>query len=321
MDSSWKTVYYAIQAEKAGFDHLWVTDHFYNRNLWVTLSLAANYTSRIRLGPAATNPYLCHPVLTAQAISTLNDFASGRVVCGVGRGDYTTLKMLGVKQRRPLSAVRETVQIIRSVTRGKPTAIMGRVFEMPEVKPNFKCLNPVPVYVAAQGPMMLALAGEIGDGVLIDSSHPDEVSSSVKCVEESLQLSHKKRGEFDLAAYTISSIDEDPSEAEKAVRHVVAFVVAGSSPQILERHGITVDESSRIRDLLVRERWSEALSRVTPQMISAFSICGTPKTVLERYAQLSKSGVTQIVVGSPIGPMVKKSIELVRRAVLPHLDS
>ncbi len=87
----WKTTFFAMQAEKMGFDYTWITDHFNNRNVYVSLSMVANYTDKIKLGPGVTNPYLSHPVVTAQAVATLTELAPGRIVCGLGVGDKTTL--------------------------------------------------------------------------------------------------------------------------------------------------------------------------------------------------------------------------------------
>ena len=114
MDLYWRTVFYTIQAEKLGYDHVWITDHFNNRNVYVTLTLIANYTERIKLGPGVTNPYLVHPVMTAQAVASLNEIAPGRVVCGIGAGDKTTLEMVGLEMKTPLRAVREACLLYTS---------------------------------------------------------------------------------------------------------------------------------------------------------------------------------------------------------------
>lgn len=89
-DFYWRTTFYAIQAEKVGFDYLYITDHFNNRNVYTSLATVAAYTERIKFGPGVTNPYLVHPVVTAQVTASLNEIAPGRVFCGLGVGDKTT---------------------------------------------------------------------------------------------------------------------------------------------------------------------------------------------------------------------------------------
>ena len=319
MDPTWKTIYHSIHAEKANFDYLWFTDHFYNRSLWVTLSLAANYTSRIKLGPAATNPYLSHPALTAQAITTLNEIAPGRVICGVGQGDRTTLEMIDAKQEKPLQTLRDFVETIRAGTAGDSIKIRRENRRISETKLLFRASNIIPIYIGAQGPKVLALAGEVADGVSINSSHEGDVRDALSNVEKGFERASRTKGAFDFAVYTIFSVNEDPLEAEKAVRPVVAFIVAGSHPSILERHGITPEKASKIGRFIAKERWNDALSLITPAMIETFSICGTTQNTLDRLHRLAKLGITQIVFGSPIGPSVRKSMELIRRDILPAI--
>src|SRR3989337_4112809 len=115
----WKIMYYAIQAERSGFSNLWITDHFNNRNVYVTLTTAAIYTNRITFGSGVTNPYMVNPVFTAQAIATLNEQAPGRVVLGIGAGDKTTLESVGVEMKKPLTATQEAIDIFRKTKNGK----------------------------------------------------------------------------------------------------------------------------------------------------------------------------------------------------------
>jgi len=317
-DLYWKTTFYAIQAEKIGFDYLWITDHFNNRNVYVSLAIVSAYTERIKFGPGVTNPYLVHPVVTAQAVATLNEVAPGRVVCGLGVGDRTTLQMVNTEQTKPLATIRESVRIIREIASGRTLEMQGEIFKVSGTKLNFKVANPIPVFIGAQGPKMLALAAEIGDGVLINASHPGDVENAVKFVGEGAERAGKKLEDLSISAYTSFSIASDYEKALKAVVPVVAYIVAGSPEMILEHHGISVDVASKIRDAIVHGQWKEAFSHVDNSMVEAFSICGTPKTCTEKIAKLVKVGVTQVVAGSPIGPNMRKSINMIAAEVFPH---
>lgn len=314
----WKTIYYAIQAEKGGFSNLWVTDHFNNRNVYVTLTAAAIYTNKITFGPGVTNPYMLNPVSTAQAIATLNELAPGRVVLGIGAGDKTTLEIVGVEMEKPLIAIQEAIDIVKKMINGESVAYQGEVFKTAGVKFLFKPKGKIPVYVGAQGPKMLALAGKIGDGVLINACHPKDVEYAVSCVKEGVNAANKNFNEIDVAAYTAFSVHEDIKKASKAAVPVVAFIVAGSPPQVLERHGIDVKKADEIREALKANDWGRAFGGVVPEMISAFSVCGTPDMCMERIAELLKSGISQFVVGSPIGANVREAINLVSEKIIPH---
>ncbi|MCK5628583.1 5,10-methylenetetrahydromethanopterin reductase [Candidatus Bathyarchaeota archaeon] len=313
----WKIGYYAIQSEKLGFNNLWITDHFNNRNVYVTLAAVAVYTERITLGTGVTNPYMVNPVMTAQAIATLNDLAQDRVVLGIGAGDKTTLEAIGVEMTRPLSAVRETVEIFRKLTNGEKVAFEGRVFKTAGAKFLFKPKSGIPVYIGAQGPKMLALAGKIGDGVLVNASHPKDIGYAVKRVNEGINEAGKNLEDVDIAAYASFSVNADLKKATKAATPVVAFIVAGSPNAVLERHKIDLEKAQKLRESLKANDFGKAFGSVTPEMINAFSVCGTPDMCIERIAQLQKIGITQFVVGSPIGTNVRKAIDLIGNSILP----
>mgnify|MGYP001044482240 CR=1 FL=1 len=317
-DLYWKTTFYAIQAEKIGFDYLWITDHFNNRNVYVSLAIVSAYTERIKFGPGVTNPYLVHPVVTAQAVATLNEIAPGRIVCGLGVGDKTTLQMVNTEQTKPLATIQESVRIIREISSGKALDMQGEIFKVSGAKLNFKIANPVPVFIGAQGPKMLALAAEIGDGVLINASHPKDIENAMKFIHEGVERAGKKFDDLSVSAYTSFSIASDYDKALKAVVPVVAYIVAGSPEMILERHGISVELAGKIREAIVRGQWKEAFSYVDNNMVEAFSICGTPEACVEKIGTLVKVGVSQIVAGSPIGPNMRKSINIIATQVFPH---
>ena len=317
-DPYWKLAAYAIQAENSGFDNLWITDHYGNRNVYVTLAAAAIYTNKIVFGTGVTNPWMVNPVITAQAIATLDELSPGRVVLGMGAGDKTTLEAVGIDMGKPLAAVKEAIEMFRKLTNGEKVAFQGEVFKASGAKFNFKPANKIPVYIGAQGPKMLELAGKIGDGVLINASHPSDIEFAVKMANEGIKQAGKSPSDVDITAYTSFSVNEDPKKAVKAATPVVAFIVAGSPPPVLEKHKIDVAKADEIRAGLKAGDFPKALAAVTPEMLDAFSICGTPDMCIEKIAALQKIGIGQFVVGSPIGTNVKNSIDLIGSKIIPH---
>jgi 5,10-methylenetetrahydromethanopterin reductase len=314
----WKIAAYAIQAEKNGFNNLWITDHFGNRNVYVTLAAVAVYTNKITLGTGVTNPWLVNPVITAQAIGSLDELAPGRVVLGIGAGDKTTLEAVGVEMGKPLAAVKETIEIFRKMTAGETVAYQGEVFKIASAKFNFTINHRIPVYVGAQGPKMLEMAGKIGDGVLINASHPSDVEYAVKTINEGMKQAGKKPSDVDITAYTSFSVNEDMKKALKAASPVVAFIVAGSPASVLEKHGISPAKANEIGAALKAGDFGKAIGAVTPEMINAFSICGTPDMCIAHIAELRKIGISQFVVGSPVGPNVKTAIDLIGNKIIPQ---
>ncbi|MCW4023838.1 MAG: 5,10-methylenetetrahydromethanopterin reductase [Candidatus Bathyarchaeota archaeon] len=317
-DAYWKLAAYALQAEKQGFDNLWVTDHYGNRNVYVSLAAAALYTNKITFGTGVTNPWMVNPVITAQAIATLNELAPGRVVLGIGAGDKTTLEAVGIEMGKPMAAVRESIEMFRKLTAGEKVEFQGDIFKASGAKLNFKVANKIPVYVGAQGPKMLEMAGKIGDGVLVNASHPSDIQFAVQMANQGLEQAGKSPADFDITAYTSFSVNEDPKKAVKAAAPVVAFIVAGSPAAVLEKHKIDVAKADELRTALKAGDFPKAIGAVTPEMLNAFSICGTPDMCIEKIAALQKIGIGQFVVGSPIGSNVKASIDLIGQKIIPH---
>ncbi len=322
MELFWKTTYYAVQAEHLGYDSIWITDHFNNRNVYVSLAVIANYTEKIRLGPGVTNPYLIHPVMTAQSVASLNEIASGRVICGIGAGDRTTLDMVGTEMKAPLRTVRESVEIIRRQIAREKGEYNGKMFRTSAgARFNFKVNDAIPIYIGAQGPKMLRLAGEIGDGTLINASHPDDIERAVKQIRRGAERGGRSFEELDIAAYTSFSVASSEKSARKPVVPVVAYIVAGSPPTVLERHDIPQEKADGIRKDLADRNWGEAFGAVDEDMIDAFAICGTPEQCIEKIEGLFKTGITHFVTGSPLGPNVRSAINLFGLEVLPHFKS
>jgi 5,10-methylenetetrahydromethanopterin reductase len=256
--------------------------------------------------------------MTAQSLASLDEMAPGRVVLGMGAGDITTLASTGVEATKQLSAVVDAVTIFKAMLEGKSVTYKGNVFQVKGTKFNFKPRGKIPVYIGAQGPKMLATAGKIGDGVLINASHPKDIDYAVGQIKNGVSEAGKNVSDVDVTAYTSFSVHKQPEKAMQAASPVVAFIVAGSPNVILERHRIDLAKADKIRGALKKGDFGGAFASVSPEMMEAFSICGTPDVCIQKITRLLKAGITQFVVGSPIGPNVRQSIDLISEQVIPH---
>ncbi|MEM4575878.1 MAG: 5,10-methylenetetrahydromethanopterin reductase [Candidatus Nezhaarchaeales archaeon] len=305
-----------VQAENAGFDYVWVTDHYSNRCVYVALAVAALNTKNVKLGTGVTNPFHVHPAWTASAIATLSEVSNGRAVLGLGPGDRSTLGQIGISFEKPLSAVREAVEIIRRLWAGETVNFTGDVFNLSNAKLSFKPSTQIPVYIGAQGPKMLELAGAIGDGVLINASHPKDFEQAVKYIREGAAKAGRRVEDIDVVAYAALSVDENAAKAKEAAKTVVAFIVAGAPDNVLNRHGIKREEVETIRGALARGDIPGASKAVSDASLDAFSVSGTPEDCISRIEQLLKMGVTQFVAGSPLGPKKKAAIDVIGRKII-----
>jgi len=311
--------YNARIAEEQGFNNIWITDHYNNRNVYVTLTHVALWTNKITIGAGVVNPYHISPAVIASSIATIDEISSGRTVLGIGAGDKTTLMDLGIERKNNLAAVRESVEVIRQLWTGKTVKHEGIALNMPNAKLGFKIANILPIYLAAQGPKMTELAAEIAEGVLINASHPQDFIFAEKMLKKGSMKSQRciTPPNFDVGAYTVFSTDKDRDKAIKAAKIPVAYVVAGCIQEVLNRHEIDQAVSDKIGEYLQKGNVSEAKGMVSDQMIDAFAVIGDTDEIIDKVEALKRVGVSQVVVGSPIGPDITKAIKTIGKNVIP----
>ena len=296
-------------AEDVGFEYAWITDHYNNKNVYETLALIAEGTETIKLGPGVTNPYVRSPAITASAIATLDELSNGRATLGIGPGDKATFDALGIEWVKPVSTIRDAIAMMRTLLAGEKTETGAQLMGVKAVQEK------IPIYMGAQGPMMLKTAGEISDGALINASNPKDFEAAVPLIKEGAESAGKSLSDIDVAAYTCCSIDEDSAAAANAAKIVVAFIAAGSPPPVFERHGLPADTGAKFGELLGKGDFGGAIGAVDDALMAAFSGVGTPDGFIPKIEALGEMGVTQYVAGSPIGPDKEKSIKLLGEVI------
>ncbi|MHA1379154.1 MAG: 5,10-methylenetetrahydromethanopterin reductase [Candidatus Helarchaeota archaeon] len=347
-----KVVKLAKLSEDNGFDNVWITDHYNNRNVYSVLTSIAYETKTIILGTGVTNPVLVSPAWTAAAILTINEISNGRAVLGIGAGDKATFAKLGLSFEKPLTRMKEALQAIKTLTTFKKADFEGTVLTYKGAKLGFRtfkhscgrmlknkeikaakkepmiceqCGKPItkdsfikglPIYVGAQGPKMLALAGEVADGVLINASHPKDFELAIKFIKEGAEKAGRNIKDIDVTAYASFSADKDAEKAKAAAAIVVAFITVGSPPMVLERHGIKQENVAKLNDALAKGDFGALASNVTPAMMEAFTIAGDADYCIDRIKGLFNIGVNQVVVGSPIGPKKEDAIPYIAQNII-----
>jgi 5,10-methylenetetrahydromethanopterin reductase len=286
------------RAERAGFEAVFASCHYNNRGPFVALDRVAAATDEVLVGPGVVNPYDTHPVKLASQVATLDEVSDGRALLGVGAGDASTLSNLGVERDRPLRRVLETCKVAQALWDGERVDHDG-TFLARDAGLNYDA-GEIPVYVGAQGPHMLRMAGKHADGVLVNASHPRDLSWSAERVAES-EADRVVPGKVDVTAFASVSIAEDADEALAAARPPVAFIAAGAAPPVLDRHGIDGERAAEIGEDIEAGEFSRAFELVTDEMLDAFCIAGDADDVAEQLAAVTDH-VDSVVAGSPLGP-------------------
>jgi 5,10-methylenetetrahydromethanopterin reductase len=294
------------RAEAAGFDGVFASCHYNNRDPVLALGRLAAVTDEVRLGPAAANPYDTHPARLASQVATLAEVSDGRAVCGLGAGDRSTLRNLGFERERPLRRVLETTRVARALWRGERVTHDG-TFVCEDAGLNY-APGEVPVYVGAQGPGMLRMAGEHADGALVNAAHPRDVAWARERVAEG-EADRTREPAVDVAVYASVSVAEDRAAARRAARPVVAFIAAGAPERALDRHDLDRERARRVGAAIEAGDFDGAAAAVSDAMLDAFCAAGTPAEVETRLSDLL-AHADGVVAAAPLGPDEAEALDL-----------
>lgn len=307
-------------AERMGFEYGWLADYANSRSLYPILTAIALSTKKMKIGPCVTNPFTRHPAITATSIATLDELSGGRALLGIAAGDEALLHSLGIERKSPYDSLKEAIEIIRKIMAGEKVNYQGKAFKIEDFSLFYKPERVAPVYIGARGKRLLKLAGEIGDGVLLDLSHPLEIEMALEQVKKGLSEKGRKIEEFDFAACPIFSVDSDAEKAKDPVRWMAALIASNASPDLLERHDISQESAMRVRDALFREGLEKGAALTTDEMLEAFSIAGDIDYCIEKLEMLKKTGLTQIILANVdfVHENVKKQLELIGEEILPR---
>ncbi len=309
----------AYICEELGLDSVWVTDHYYNKNAYIVLTLISQKTRRVTLGIGVTNPYVTHPAWTAGAAATLQEACNGRFILGIGAGDKTTLESIGIERKKAIKAVRESIEIIRRLLNRETVTYDGELFKLKNARLNIKNRIEVPIYVGAQAPKMLQLAGEIADGVIINASDPEIIREAIRNVEIGAEKKNRNIDDIEIAVCTCFSVDKDEKKAIETAKIVVAYILAGLSKEVAEKLGIDIDTIDNVKNTLEKGDIKNVIGIIKDEYVHKLAIVGTPEQCIEKLARIARAGTRHIILGSPLGPEKKKAIEIIAREIAPTL--
>ena len=227
----WQLVQFA---EEQGFDMAWIPD---SQMIWsdcyATMALAAQHTSRIRIGTGVAIPGTRIAPVTAHSIASINQIAPGRVFLGIGTG-HTAMRVMGMQPMK-IRDFREYLRVVRTLLRGEEVDYTygdtTRTIRFLHQDLRFVNLeNPIPIYVAANGPRALRCAGEYGDGLVsVFNERADVVAHNLALVGEGAQRAGRSLpDDYFVAAFT-SAVVLKPGEAltsDRVIEECGSYVTA-----------------------------------------------------------------------------------------------
>ncbi len=289
--------------EETGYDLLGVGDsQSLYREAYVSLTVCALASTRLRLGPTVTNPITRHPAVTASAIASLDEISGGRAFLGVGTGD-SAIYNLG-QRLTPLDTLRRTLVTLKALMRGERVEYEGHPIHTQWIR------RPVPLWIAAEGPRTLELAGELCDGVIVGTGlTPEVVADSLACLERGARKSGRRLADLDVWWFAKSNLASSRERAVGEIKMALAasanhaFRVTLDGKHVPELHREAVRELQRRYAFHQHEHLGATANAaltdelgLTDYLAERFAIVGTPDDCAAKVEGLRRHGVSQILI-------------------------
>ena len=323
---------YVEHAEKKGFHSVWIAEDYFLRDAVSTLGSLAATTEKIKLATSVVNPYTRPPALIAMTIATLDELSNGRIILGLGAADKNHVEQIGMKYGSPLTKIRESIEVIRKLLTGEVTSFQGSTVKINNIQlgsipifetfgfERFKPIRAnVPIYIAAIGPKMLQLGGELVDGIILPvCCSRNFVKYAIENVKAGAEKAGRDPKEVDISALITFSAAKESKKAKDVVRGLVAALVSlgtsSLSKMANEKFIEPYDEEDvrPIREILQKKGLIEAAKCISDDMVDNFAVAGTPDECVERLSQYEAAGLRLANI-FPMGRDVKFAIDAAAR--------
>lgn len=281
-------------AEAQGFSYGWLFDsHVLWMDPYPLLTLMAMNTTRLRLGTCVTNPGTRDPSVTASSFATLQAISGGRMIMGIGRGD-SALRVMG-KQPVSLASMEHAIQEIRTLVSGEVAYLKEQAIQLKWAHSH------LPIFVAGYGPKVLRLAGQVGDGVVLQCADPHLIKWSLNFVREGCEEAGRNWSQFHVMCATAGHVSEDLAYARSQVRWFPALV-SNHVIELLSRYPVAdlpAELTSYVRQRSgydYQEHCQVGASHaefVTDEVVDRFCVIGTVAQCRQRIRELAAIGVNE----------------------------
>lgn len=303
--------------EQAGFSGVGVHDHQHSgRDVYLTLALAAERTTRLNLYPATSNPVTRHPMVLASLAHTLEEIAPERVRLTIGPG-FLSVGNIG-RPRASVETMRHAVLTIRRLLQGETVTFNGTDTRLRNVSER-----PTPVYMTAAGPRMVELAGEVADGaLLLVGLHPAAIAAARRRLDAGAARAGRNLSGFSTVFITPFALNEDGQDArhwpQRWLRPGLPFLSYPSRSNLHWLREAGVDLPDEVRP-------EQIPNELSAQICDAFGLFGSPEECLDRLRRaIDEAGVDHVfifpshTVESGYN-MPYREVEAFRQVILPGL--
>lgn len=287
----------AREAEARGFSTIW-TGEAAGPDAVTTLAVVGSHTERIGVATGVLPVQTRTPAVLGMTAASLGHVAPGRAALGLGLsspaivGDWN-----GLPFSHAVGQIREAVEIVRRVLTGERVTFAGRWYRCQ----NFRLAippppRPVPIYLAALGPRMLELAGEVADGVLLNWIAPEAVPNALRHVEVGARRAGRSVADLDVAAFVRTAVTDEPEEARQLLgREITGYAIVDAYARFFADCGYASEVEA------VNAAWKAgdrggAVKQVSPRVLEGLGVVGGEDHCRARFGEFARHGVTQPVL-------------------------
>lgn len=307
---------YVRLAEEAGFEAVWQAESRLAREATIPLAAFAAVTDRISLGTGVVSMWVRNPAFLAATFCTLDDLAPDRTLLGIGAWWDPLARKVGIARERPLRAMREVVTSVRSLLAGETVTFDGEFVHLDGVALDHvhqeRRARHIPIVIGATGMQMMRLAGEIGDGVLLNYLvSPGYNQRAIAALAEGAARGGRAVDDIDRPQLVVCSMDDDRDAALDAARLLVTQYL-GQQPHIMEASGVPAELLAEIGRVLTwpasHDEVVAAAKLVPDDVVQLITAAGTPDECRAKVAEYVVAGCTCPVL-YPLGADVEAMID------------
>jgi 5,10-methylenetetrahydromethanopterin reductase len=291
---------YAILAEEHGFEAVWQAESRLAREATVPMAAFAAVTERIKVGAGVVNTWTRNAGLLAATFSTLDDLAPGRVILGLGAWWEPLASKVGVDMRKPVQAMREVVEVTRRLLAMERVTYEGMFVHVNDIEIDImhgdRSPKQVPIYVGATGMKMMELAGEIGDGVLLNYMvSPVYNAQAMAALATGAARAGRRVEDIDRPQLIVCSLDADRSTALDRARELLTQYL-GQQPHITKASGVSQQLIDEIGSVLswpaTPAQVERAMALVPDEVVQLITASGTPDECRAKVREYVEAGCT-----------------------------
>jgi len=289
-------------AAACGYDSFWMPEAW-EREAFTILTELAMRTERIHLCTGIINVFSRSPALIAMSAATLDETSGGRFRLGLGTSGARVIEDFhGVPYNKPLTRIRETIQIVRTLLSGEAVDFKGECFELHRFKLGFKPLrSDIPIYVAGLTPKSLRQIGEIADGWLPTHWPRARLADGIAEIRAGAEISKRDPSQIEIAPFVNVVVSDDLNKARNQARLPLAYYIGGMGDYYhdsISRLGFA-EEADKIRGLWQAGKPRSAIAAVTDEMVDAIAICGSIERCRTRLDEMPGCGATLPLIPIP----------------------